>query len=202
MYKFIKRLFDLVFAILLMIILAPVIIFLWFALTVSNGGQAFFTQQRVGYRQKVFNFYKFKTMNDDTDDKGKLLPDKDRLTPVGRVIRSLSLDELPQLYNILKSEMSLIGPRPLPVKYLDRYTPNQLRRHDVKPGISGWAQVNGRNAITWDRRFELDLYYVDNISFTLDLKIFWLTIKKILLRSDINASEEVTMTEFKGTIKE
>ena len=141
-------------------------------------------------------------MNDRKDAQGKLLPDRERLTAVGKLVRSLSLDELPQLVNILKGEMSLIGPRPLPVKYLQRYTEEQLKRHSVKPGISGWAQVNGRNAISWDKKFELDLYYVNNISFMLDVRIFWLTIKKIVLRSDINASEDVTMSEFKGTIKQ
>lgn len=198
----VKQLFDFLFALVLFVVLSPVWFLVFLLLLIANNGQPIFIQERVGLDQRVFNFFKFKTMNDRKDAQGKLLPDRERLTAVGKLVRSLSLDELPQLVNILKGEMSLIGPRPLPVKYLQRYTEEQLKRHSVKPGISGWAQVNGRNAISWDKKFELDLYYVNNISFMLDVRIFWLTIKKIVLRSDINASEDVTMSEFKGTIKQ
>lgn len=146
----------------------------------------------------MFTLIKFKTMNDKKDSDGKLPPDASRLTNVGRFVRSTSFDEIPQLINVLKGDMSLIGPRPLLVKYLDRYTPEQARRHEVKPGITGWAQVNGRNAISWEEKFELDVWYVDNVSFLLDMKILWLTIKKVIKRADISSQTSATMEEFKG----
>ena len=184
-----------------LIILSPFLLIIIMVLSFSNTGNPFFVQKRAGYLGRNFKFIKFKTMNDNTDINGKLLPDKERMTRIGSLVRSTSLDELPQLWNLIKGDMSFIGPRPLPVKYLDRYTKEQLRRHEVRPGISGWAQVNGRNSISWEKKFELDLYYVDNISFKLDAKIFWMTIQKVLFRENVNASSEITMSEFKGTPK-
>jgi lipopolysaccharide/colanic/teichoic acid biosynthesis glycosyltransferase len=194
----IKRLLDFIISLIALIVLAPVIFIIWLLLLAANGGQAFFTQKRPGKNEAIFTVLKFKTMNDKKDASGNLLPDSARLTKVGKFIRSTSLDELPQFFSVLKGDMSLIGPRPLLIKYLDRYTPTQARRHEVKPGITGWAQVNGRNAISWEKKFEYDVWYVDNISFMLDLKILFLTLKKVIVREGISSEGQVTTTEFLG----
>ena len=198
--KYIKRIIDFVFAFAALLILLPVIFLLWLGLTIANkGAGAFFTQERPGLHGKIFRIYKFKTMNDARDSSGNLLPDSERLTPVGSFIRKLSLDELPQLWNVLKGDMSLIGPRPLLPQYLPLYSEEQARRHDVRPGITGWAQVNGRNAISWTQKFVLDCYYVDNISFALDVKILFMTIKKVIIREGISQEGNATMEFFDGT---
>lgn len=170
-------------------------------MALSNNGNAIFKQKRPGKNAGIFEITKFKTMNDKKDIHGKLLPDYQRITRFGKIVRTMSLDELPQLFNVLKGEMSLIGPRPLLVKYLERYTPEQARRHEVRPGITGWAQVNGRNAISWEEKFKLDVWYVDNMSLALDLKIIWLTLIKVLKRSDISSNTTITMEEFKGDVE-
>ncbi len=200
MYRnFLKRLIDfsIVFCALLVIwpVLLAIIVFLHFA---NKGAGVFFTQERTGKDARLFKAIKFKTMTDERDADGKLLPDAQRLTRVGRVVRSLSIDELPQLFNVLKGDMALIGPRPLLPKYLPLYSKEQFRRHEVRPGITGWAQVNGRNNISWQRKFELDVWYVDHLSFALDAKIFFLTIKKVLVREDINMEGEATTEAFNG----
>lgn len=171
------------------------IIFLYFA---NKGAGVFFFQERPGYDAKPFNVIKFKTMTEEKDEDGNLLPDAERLTKVGRIVRSLSIDELPQLINVLKGDMSFIGPRPLLFKYIPLYSKEQYRRHEVRPGITGWAQVNGRNNITWQKKFELDIYYVDHISFWLDIKIFFLTIWKVFKRSDIAKDGSATTEAFNG----
>jgi len=163
------------------------------------GPPAIFRQKRPGRNGEVFELVKFRTMRNDKDDQGRLLPDELRLTKYGRLLRSLSLDELPQLLNVLKGEMSLVGPRPLLVQYLDRYTPDQARRHEVRPGITGWAQVNGRNAVSWDERFSMDVWYVDNLSFKLDVQIVLMTLAKVFKRSGVTAEGHVTMPEFMGS---
>lgn len=196
--KYIKRPIDFLLALIIIIIISPLLITLLIALIITNKNHAFFFQDRPGKNAKIFKIIKFKTMSDTRDSNGILLPDKQRLTKTGRIIRTTSLDELPQLINVLKGDMSLIGPRPLLPKYLPLYNERQARRHEVRPGITGWAQVNGRNAITWKEKFELDVWYVDNVSFKTDLKILLLTIKKVLLRKDINASESTTMEAFTG----
>ena len=201
MYKNgLKRVIDfiIVFSALLVIwpILLIVAIWLHFA---NKGAGAFFFQERPGKNAKIFKVIKFKTMTDERDAEGKLLPDKDRLTKVGKFVRSTSLDELPQLINVLKGDMALIGPRPLLPKYLPLYTKEQYRRHEVRPGIMGWAQVNGRNNITFTKTFEYDVWYVDNCSFLLDLKIVFLTIKKVLCREDISEEGQATRSSFDGT---
>lgn len=198
--KYIKRIIDFVFAFAALLILLPVIFLLWLGLTIANkGAGAFFTQERPGLHGKIFKIYKFKTMNDASDSSGNLLPDSERLTRVGSFIRKLSLDELPQLWNVLKGDMSLIGPRPLLPQYLPLYSEEQARRHDVRPGITGWAQVNGRNAISWTQKFVLDCYYVDNISFGFDVKILFMTIKKVIIREGISQEGNATMEFFDGT---
>ena len=200
--RYIKRALDFTGALLLLILLSPLMIATIVVLHFANkGAGVFFTQDRPGKGEKIMKALKFKTMTDERDENGELLPDADRLTPVGRFVRSTSIDELPQLINILRGDMSFIGPRPLLVQYLPLYSPEQHRRHDVTPGMSGWAQVNGRNNISWTRKFELDVYYVDHISFALDMKIFFLTIKNVLCRKDINneSGESATMDYFDGT---
>jgi undecaprenyl phosphate N,N'-diacetylbacillosamine 1-phosphate transferase len=167
-------------------------------MTFNKGSVIFFTQERTGRNAKIFHIIKFKTMTDRRDENKKLLPDEVRMTPIGKFIRSTSLDELPQLINVLKGDMSLVGPRPLLEKYIPLYSKEQFRRHEVKPGITGWAQVNGRNAISWERKFELDVWYVDNASVMLDLKILWLTIKKVFKREGISGADSSTMTPFSG----
>lgn len=200
MYQhFIKRIIDFIVALTALTVLSPVILLLWLWLVVENRNSgAFFIQRRPGLHGKIFNIYKFKTMNDKCDSSGNLLPDEQRLTSAGRFIRSTSLDELPQLWNVLCGQMSLVGPRPLLPQYLPLYSAEQSRRHDVLPGITGWAQVNGRNAISWTEKFKLDCYYVDNISFTLDLKILFLTIKKVFIREGISQEGRATMDFFDG----
>lgn len=182
---------------LLVLFLPLCIVTLWLHIA-NKGAGAFFTQERPGRHGKIFRVVKFKTMTDQRDDQGQLLPDADRLTKVGRFVRSTSIDELPQLWNVLKGDMSLIGPRPLLVQYLPLYSEEQARRHEVRPGITGWAQCHGRNAISWQKKFELDVWYVDHISFTTDCKVIMTTLKKVLGRADINASAEETMDYFYG----
>ncbi|PQJ15245.1 sugar transferase [Aureicoccus marinus] len=195
---FIKPLFDIVFSSLLFLITLPLLIVTTVALSITNGGKPFFFQQRPGKNGQVFKIVKFKTMNDKKDLEGNLLSDELRLTPIGQMVRKLSIDELPQLINIMKGDMSFVGPRPLLVQYLERYNSFQLRRHDVKPGITGWAQVNGRNAISWTKKFELDVWYVNHQSFSLDLKILFKTVGKILQQEGISSESSATMEEFMG----
>jgi len=193
-----KRIIDTVIALVSLIILSPLFLILWIWLSIANkGAGAFFVQERPGKDEKIFKVIKFKTMNDERDAKGNLLPDSERLTRIGRFVRSLSLDELPQLINVLKGDMSLIGPRPLLIQYLPLYDEMQRRRHEVRPGMTGWAQVNGRNAISWQQKFEYDVWYVDNLSFSLDVKIILKTIEKVFKREGINSETAVTMEEFK-----
>ena len=200
MYKhFFKRFFDFWISLIALIVLSPILIVITLWLTIANkGAGAFFTQARPGKDAKIFKVIKFKSMTDERDANGKLLPDAQRLTKVGRFVRSTSIDELPQLINVLKGDMALIGPRPLLVQYLPLYSPEQARRHEVRPGITGWAQVNGRNAISWKEKFELDVWYVDNISLITDIKIIFTTIKKVLHRADINSATAATMEAFNG----
>jgi len=200
MYRtYIKRSIDFISSSLALIILAPIILILWIWLTIANkGAGAFFFQERPGKDGKIFKIVKFKTMTDECDENGNLLPDEKRLTNVGKFVRSTSLDELPQLWNIIKGDMSLIGPRPLLPQYLPLYSKEQARRHEVRPGLSGWAQVNGRNAISWSEKFKLDVWYVDNISFNLDMKIIFLSIKKAFIREGINSSNNDIMEDFNG----
>lgn len=199
MYRFIfKRTFDIIFSFILLIITIPIMLFSIFTLALVNRGKVFFIQSRPGKENKIFNIIKFKTMNDKCNEFGDLLPDHLRLTKVGRLIRKLSIDELPQLLNVIKGDMSLIGPRPLLVEYLPLYNSSQIRRHEVRPGITGWAQVNGRNSITWEDKFQMDVWYVQNLTFWLDLKIFFMSILKILKREGINSTENTTMPIFKG----
>lgn len=200
MYKhFFKRLIDFIIVFTALAVIWPFLLFITLWLHFANkGAGAFFFQERPGKNGKIFKVIKFKTMTDERDAQGNLLPDADRLTPVGRFVRSTSIDELPQLINVLKGDMSLIGPRPLLVKYLPLYSPEQARRHEVRPGITGWAQCHGRNAISWTKKFELDVWYVDHISFMTDLKVIFLTIKKVVCREDINQEGEATMEEFDG----
>lgn len=194
---FFKRLIDVTAAVLVLIFFSPLFIGVYLLLMLSQNS-AFFTQDRPGKNGKVFKLIKFKTMSDKRDAQGNLLPDAERLTKVGKWVRSTSLDELPQLINVLKGDMSLIGPRPLLIKYLPLYSETQKRRHEVKPGITGWAQVNGRNAISWNKKFEYDVWYVDHLSFLLDCKIVWKTIKKVIIREGISSDTSVTMEPFKG----
>ena len=194
---FFKRLIDVTAAVLVLIFFSPLFIGVYLLLMLSQNS-AFFTQDRPGKNGKIFKLVKFKTMSDKRDAQGNLLPDAERLTKVGKWVRSTSLDELPQLINVLKGDMSLIGPRPLLIKYLPLYSETQKRRHEVKPGITGWAQVNGRNAISWNKKFEYDVWYVDHLSFLLDCKIVWRTIKKVIIREGISSDTSVTMEPFKG----
>ena len=198
MYKsFIKRMLDLLVSLSLIIVLAPIILLVALLLKCVLGA-VLFRQERPGLNERIFTLYKFKTMSDEKDENGNLLPDEFRLKPFGKVIRSLSLDELPQLFNVLKGDMSLIGPRPLLVKYLPLYNETQKHRHDVRPGITGWAQVNGRNDISWEKKFELDLFYVRNCSFALDAKIALMTMVRVFQRSGISKSGNATSDEFNG----
>jgi len=195
---FIKRIIDFVLALIVLIIASPIFLFIMIFLAIANKGKAFFLQERPGKDEKIFKVIKFKTMNDKRDIDGELLSDAERLTSIGCFVRKTSLDEIPQLLNVIKGDMSLIGPRPLLVQYLPLYNNEQKRRHNVRPGITGWAQVNGRNAISWERKFDLDVYYVDNISLTLDLKIILITIKKVLASNDISSEGQATTTAFTG----
>lgn len=201
MYKhFIKRLLDFTIVFCALLILWPILLLITIWLHFANkGAGAFFFQERPGKDERIFKVIKFKTMTDERDENGKLLPDAVRLTKVGRFVRSTSIDELPQLINVLKGDMALIGPRPLMPKYLPLYSPEQRRRHEVRPGITGWAQVNGRNNISWTKKFELDVWYVDHCSFALDVKIIFMTIKKVLFREDISKEGEATTVPFNGT---
>lgn len=200
MYKhFFKRIIDFILVCCILLVIWPILILITIWLHVTNrGAGAFFFQERPGKDGKIFRVIKFKTMTDKRDVTGNLLPDAERITRVGAFIRSTSIDELPQLINVLKGDMALIGPRPLLVQYLSVYSREQARRHDVRPGITGWAQVNGRNAIGWTKKFELDVWYVDHLSFLVDLKIIFLTIKKVLQREGINSATSVTMEIFNG----
>jgi len=200
MYRhFFKRLFDFVIALVGLIILSPLFLILWIGLSIANkGAGAFFVQERPGKDEKIFKVIKFKTMNDKRDENGNLLPDSERLTTIGRWIRSLSLDEIPQLINVLKGDMSLVGPRPLLIQYLPLYDEMQRRRHEVRPGMTGWAQVNGRNAISWQEKFAYDVWYVDHLSLSLDIKILLKTIEKVFKREGINSETHVTMEPFNG----
>jgi sugar transferase EpsL len=197
--EFGKRIFDIVFSLVFLVMLAPIMLILCVLIYIKLGSPVLFKQQRPGAHGKPFILYKFRTMRDLYDHEGDLLPDADRLTPFGNLIRGLSLDELPELINVLKGEMSIVGPRPLLMKYLELYTPEQMRRHELKPGITGWAQINGRNALSWDKRLILDVWYVDHVSFALDVKIILLTLAIVLRRSGIREEGHVTMSEFAGT---
>ena len=194
----IKRLFDIVLALILIIVFLPFYIIVTILILTKMGSPVLFRQQRPGLNSDIFGIYKYRTMTNEKDENGNLLPDEQRLLGLGKTIRSLSLDELPQIFNVLKGEMSFVGPRPLLIEYLDRYNDEQKRRHDVKPGITGWAQVNGRNAISWEQKFEYDIWYVDNQSFMLDIKILWLTFLKVVKRSDISQDGKATMEIFRG----
>ncbi|MDO4462431.1 MAG: sugar transferase [Bacteroidia bacterium] len=201
MYKrFLKRLIDIIIAFIALTILALPLAIVYVWLTIANRGSgAFFLQERPGYKGKVFRIVKFKTMTDECDEKGELLPDDQRLTPVGAFVRSLSIDELPQFWNVLKGDMSLIGPRPLLVEYLSLYSAHQARRHDVRPGITGWAQCHGRNAISWSEKFDYDVYYVDHCSLWLDIKVVLCTIRCVFRKEGINNDLATTMYKFDGT---
>ena len=195
----IKSLFDRGLASILIILFFPLYIIVAILILLKMGSPILFRQQRPGLHEEIFGIYKFRTMTNEKDEKGKLLPDDKRLAGIGKLIRSLSLDELPQIFNVLKGDMSFVGPRPLLVEYLPLYDEEQKRRHAVKPGITGWAQVNGRNAISWEQKFEYDVWYVEHQSFWLDMKILWMTFLKVLNRSNISSTTAVTMERFKGT---
>ena len=197
-FNFFKPLFDFTISILLLVFLSPIIFFIAAILLIKNKGSVFFLQIRPGYQAKPFRIIKFKTMIDAFDDNGFPLPDKIRLTKFGAIVRSSSIDEILQLINVIKGDMSLVGPRPLMMHYLPLYTNKQALRHNVKPGITGWAQVNGRNAISWEQKFKYDVEYVEKQSFTLDIKILWMTFLKVIQRKGISADGHVTMEEFKG----
>ena len=195
-----KRFLDIVGSLIGLFLFSPVLVLLYFLIRKDMGAPVLFRQTRPGKDGRLFNMVKFRSMKDAVGPDGLALPDAKRLTPLGRKIRSTSLDELPGLWNVLKGDMSLVGPRPLLVEYLPLYSPEQARRHEVRPGITGWAQVNGRNAISWEDKFALDVWYVDNRTIWLDLKIIALTIKKVLIRDGISADGEVTMSKFKGSL--
>jgi lipopolysaccharide/colanic/teichoic acid biosynthesis glycosyltransferase len=200
MYRnFFKHVLDFFISFIGFIIFSPIFLLLWILLSIANkGAGAFFFQERPGKKERLFKVIKFKTMTDERDSKGNLLPDAQRLTKVGKFVRSTSLDEIPQLLNVIKGDMSLIGPRPLLVQYLPLYNETQRRRHEVRPGITGWAQVNGRNAISWEQKFAYDVWYVDNVSLSLDCKILVKTIQKVFKREGINSDTSATMEAFKG----
>ena len=194
-----KPILDFMGALILLIVTSPILFLTLFSLAITNGSPVLFIQKRPGRYGKIFTIYKFRTMTNETDSAGNLLPDAARLKGIGKLIRSLSLDELPQLFNVLKGDMSFIGPRPLLVEYLPLYNERQKKRHNVKPGITGWAQVNGRNAISWQKKFDLDVWYVENLSFWLDLKIMLLTFYKVFKREGVSSQDHVTMEKFNGT---
>ena len=196
--SFFKRVIDLLVALIIFSVLSPVFLLVVIFLAFANAGKPFFFQRRPGKHEKIFSVIKFKTMNDRKDKAGNLLPDAERLTPIGAFVRKTSLDELPQLLNVIKGDMSLIGPRPLLLEYLPLYNDVQRHRHDVMPGITGWAQVNGRNAISWKQKFDYDVWYVNNVSFALDFRIFFLTIKNIVKSEGISSETSVTMEKFTG----
>lgn len=194
-----KNIFDKLLALFLIVLFSPIYLIVSFLILIKMGRPILFKQQRPGYKEKIFGIYKFRTMTNEKDKEGNLLPDSQRLVGIGKFIRSTSLDELPQLFNVLKGEMSFVGPRPLLIEYLPLYNDKQKRRHEVKPGITGWAQVNGRNAISWEQKFEYDAWYVDNQSFFLDMKVLWMTFLKVVNRSDISSDTSVTMEKFTGS---
>ncbi len=196
--KLIKPLIDFTCSFLGLLVISPLFLLVWLCLAIANNGKPFFYQRRPGKDGRIFTIVKFRTMNDKKDAEGNLLPDSERLTKVGSFVRKTSLDEIPQLINVLKGDMSLIGPRPLLVSYLSLYNEEQAKRHKVRPGITGWAQVNGRNAISWKQKFEYDVWYVKNLSFLLDIKILLLTIKKVVFREGISQDGEATIEQFKG----
>ena len=198
MYSTIKHFLDQIFALTLLIGLTPLFFFITLSLYIQNNGSPFFTQVRPGKNAKLFTIFKFKTMRDTRDAKGKLLPDFERMTPLGKIIRKLSLDELPQLWNVVRGEMSFVGPRPLLPEYLSLYSTEQNNRHSVKPGITGWAQVNGRNALSWKEKFTLDCYYVEKRGFFMDIKILLFTLYKLIIPKDVNAGSQTTMEPFNG----
>ncbi len=203
MYRnYLKRIIDFTVALISIIILSPIFVLTTIGLYFANNGKPYFFQLRPGFQGRVFKIIKFKTMNDLKDMEGNLLSDSERLTTIGSFVRKTSLDEIPQLLNVLKGDMSLIGPRPLLVQYLQLYNDEQKRRHEVRPGITGWAQVNGRNAISWKKKFDYDVWYVDNVSFILDMKIFFLTLKKVFIKEGISAEGQATMGVFRGNIDE
>lgn len=194
-----KRILDFGGATLALALLSPLLLILAYLVRKNLGSPVLFRQMRSGLQGKPFVMYKFRTMSDARDSEGRLLPDDQRLTPFGKFLRSTSLDELPELFNVLRGDMSLVGPRPLLIDYLERYSPEQARRHEVKPGITGWAQVNGRNTLTWEEKFKLDVWYVDNWTLALDLRILWLTLLKVVRRDGISAAGHATMPEFRGS---
>lgn len=199
MYKaFFKYIFDFVIATVFLCVAFPFMLLIAFILLFLNNGKVFFKQKRPGFKERVFTIYKFKTMNEKKDSNGFLLPDVERITAFGRFMRRFSLDELPQIFNVLSGRLSIVGPRPLLVEYLELYSDFQKRRHSVRPGITGWAQVNGRNAISWDDKFKYDVWYADNLSFWLDLKIIFKTIQKVFISDGVNANENTTMERFTG----
>lgn len=198
----IKRLFDIFVSLVGLIVLLPVLLVVSILVRLSFGSPLLFSQVRPGLHSQPFRMYKYRTMTNERDEHGQLLPDSERLTKFGRFMRATSLDELPGLWNVLRGDMSLVGPRPLLVEYLDRYTPEQARRHEVRPGITGWAQVNGRNALSWEEKFKLDVWYVDNQSFWLDIKILLMTVKKVLVRDGISADGHATIEKFTGSVND
>jgi len=200
--RYFKRPLDIILSLIAIIVLSPLMLIIAVLVRIYLGSPVIFKQQRPGLNEKIFTMYKFRTMTDERDENGELLPDSERLTKFGKFLRSTSLDELPELFNILKGDMSIVGPRPLLVEYLPLYNEHQKRRHKVRPGLSGLAQVSGRNAISWEERFDLDVEYVDNVSFLLDIKIIFLTLKKVILREGINSNTSVTMEPFRGSEKE
>ena len=200
--SFLKRLFDFFLALIGLVLISPVFMAVAILLVIANKEKPFFIQARPGKNSRIFKLIKFKTMNDKKDANGKLLPDADRLTKTGKFIRSTSLDELPQLINVLRGDMALIGPRPLLIRYLPIYSKEQARRHEVRPGITGWAQINGRNSIDWKTKFQLDVFYVENLNFRLDIVILFKTVKKVFFREDISSTTSSTMEEFKGDVKQ
>lgn len=198
MYKFLKRYLESFAALVALIVFSPILIIVFILLSIQNNGKPFFYQTRPGKDKKPFEIMKFKSMTDEKDANGNLLADNERITKLGAFVRKTSIDELPQLFNVLKGDMGIIGPRPLLFKYMPLYSNEQLRRHDVRPGMTGWAQVNGRNSISWSEKFELDVYYVDNVSLLLDIKIFWLSFTKIFKAKDVNQTEDRPMEPFNG----
>ncbi len=200
MYRlFFKRLLDILAAFILLLLASPILLVVVLILYYQNKSKVFFFQERPGWHQKAFKIIKFKTMTDTKDAEGKMLPDNQRITKAGNIIRKLSIDELPQLINVLKGDMSLVGPRPLLFKYIPLYSEEQFRRHNVRPGITGWAQVNGRNSISWNKKFELDVYYVDHLSFILDIKILWMTFMKVIQSEGVNQTADRPMNPFNGS---
>ena len=197
--RYAKRMFDVTIALMVLVLASPILLVTAALVRLRLGSPILFTQQRPGHHGRPFTLIKFRTMTDQRDAHGQLLPDADRLPRFGRFLRATSLDELPELWNVLKGEMSLVGPRPLLMEYIPRYTPAQMRRHEARPGITGWAQVNGRNALSWEEKFAFDVWYVDNHNLWLDLKIIWMTLRQVIKRDGINQPGEATMKPFEGT---